>query len=65
MSVPNLHETRTMQSMHVLSNAAELAALVIANVIGNDVSDSINGSRLTMTAIKAHVASRLRLQLTK
>lgn len=63
MQTQTLHDTRATQSMHALANATELAAQIIARIMGNDVSDSINGSRLTMTAIKIQVVSRIRANL--
>jgi hypothetical protein len=60
-----LNTTRAKQSMTVLANAASLIANAVFETMGNDISDSLNGSRLTLQALNTHAANRIRSVLNK
>lgn len=55
--------TKAVNSAVVVANAAELAAHVIKNVAGNDISDSLNGSTVTMATVRDIAISRIRQSL--
>lgn len=59
MATPLVQE-RARKSAVSLANASELAARIIAHVAGNDVSDSLNGSRITQTTLRALAQSRFK-----
>lgn len=65
MEITPIVNKRARQSAIVLSNATELVSQVVLGVVGNDVSDAINGNRLTGTAIKTLVQTRFMKNLTK
>ena len=50
------------QSQVVLANAAELAVAVILNVVGNDVSDSINGKPVGMGILNSIIQARFQIR---
>lgn len=51
------------QSVTTLANAAELATAVILNVVGNDVSDSIGGTRVGQAMLTNIFAARIQKSL--
>lgn len=55
-----LHEQRMDQSLLVLSNATELAVVVVSEITGNDISDSLNGARLSMDTIRTLAQPRFK-----
>lgn len=55
---------RTAQSAAVLANAGELVSGIIREVAGNDISNSINGSRATSEMIQTLANQRIIKQLT-
>ncbi len=56
----NTVEQRVQQSSVVLANAAELGAQVIKAVAGNDISDTLNGSRVSMDVLRSMAQSRFK-----
>lgn len=56
----NTTEQRVQQSSVVLANAAELGAQIVKAVVGNDVSDTLNGSRVTMDMLRTLAQSRFK-----
>lgn len=53
------------QTSLVLANAGEIVTGVIKEIAGNDVSNSLNGSRITTDIIQSLVNQRLSQQLSK
>lgn len=53
-------EERARQSAVVLANASELGAQVIKAVAGNDISDTLNGSRVSMDMLRSLAQSRFK-----
>lgn len=58
-----LSQLRQTKSITVLANANELVTRVIQEVVGNDVSDSINGSALTNDVVCSIVQHRYKASL--
>jgi len=48
----------------LLSNAADLVSNVLIGIAGNDIADSINGSKATRDQINLLVINRLRSNIT-
>ena len=48
----------------ILSNAADLVSNVLIGIAGNDIADSINGSKATRDQINLLVINRLRSNIT-
>lgn len=64
--VPNsVHDTRVLKSVITLSNANELVSAIIKNIAGEDVSDSLNGTRLTTNMINLLAQARFKEYLLK
>ena len=63
MDTSSLNDLRIKKSGVVLANATELAINVIRSVVGNDVSDSLNGNRLTANTIRMMAQARFRRHL--
>ena len=55
---------RKFQSSLVLGNVANIATGVIKEIAGNDISNSLNGSRVTTEVLESLVLQRLSRQLT-
>lgn len=55
----DLNLERKKQSAFVLANIAELVTGVIKEIAGNDIANSINGSRITNNLIQSLVFQRL------
>lgn len=53
----------TMQSLDTLANAAELAGLICEQVVGNECSDTIQGSELTRSTVHQLAQSKFRAEL--
>jgi hypothetical protein len=51
------------RSAVVLANAGELTAGIISNIAGNDISNSINGSRITSSIIQSLLMQRIHKNL--
>lgn len=51
------------QSQVTLANAAELVTAVILNVAGNDISDSINGTRVGSAMLTNIACARIQKSL--
>lgn len=60
MQVNTLEQKRTAESMLAVANATELTAAVVMNIIGNDVSDSLNGTRLTSDTVRTLAQARFK-----
>ena len=56
-------ETTAGESLVTLANASELAVSIILNVVGNDISDSINGAQLSSIALNTIVQARFNKSL--
>lgn len=56
---------RMRKSLVTLANANELVAELALGVVGNDISDSLKGSRITNGMIKTMVQNRFLTNLTK
>jgi hypothetical protein len=52
-----------VKSQVVLTNAAELAVGIILNVVGNDVADNINGTRVGSTMLNNIIQARFQHSL--
>lgn len=46
-----------------LANASELAAHVIKNISGNDISNSLNGSTVTLSTLRSLAMARFQSSL--
>lgn len=53
------------QSALVIGNASEVVTGIIKQIAGNDISNSLNGSKITSDIIHTLVAQRLNQQLSK
>jgi len=58
-----LSKAKAVNSAITLANAAELAAHVIIDVAGNDISNSINGSPITLSQLRNIALSRIQQKL--
>ena len=65
MKTLSVHEQRERESQVTLANANELVAHVVMEVAGNDVSNTLNGSRITSSVIKTLAQARFRDHLNK
>lgn len=63
MPQSNLTLERQAQTAAVLANAGELISGIIREVAGNDISNSINGSRVTSEMIQTLGHQRIMKQL--
>lgn len=54
---------QTEKSIATLGNACELAARVIVEVAGNDISNSINGTNLTLDLVSKTALARFQKNL--
>jgi len=54
---------KARKSVTTLANATELAAQVIINIAGNDISNTIGGSPLGMNTIRAMAQARFQDKL--
>ncbi len=63
MSVQNLNEQRSIQSALVLANAATLVSGVVSQIAGNDISNSINGTKATDTLMQTVAHQRILTKL--
>lgn len=52
-----------VKSQVVLTNATELAVGIIFNVVGNDVADNINGTRVGATMLNNIIQARFQQSL--
>ncbi len=50
---------QSLTTVVTLANAAELSLEVLKKVVGNDVSDSLNGSELSSDTIRHHVITEI------
>ena len=57
------HDELSKQSQVTLANAAELVTAIILNVVGNDVSDSINGVRVGSAMLTNITCARIQKSL--
>lgn len=65
MPLTQPQKTNFKQSLITLGAATDLAAKVIKNIAGNDISNAINGEVVSMTTLRTLVQSRLKQQLDK
>lgn len=58
----NLNEN-IKNSLVTVANATDLGAKIILSVVGNDVSDTLNGSRVSMESLRALGQARFKRNL--
>lgn len=59
-----VNKTEQIQrSATVLGNATEMATRIIRAVAGNDIADSIGGSKITANTVRSLVLSRFKRNL--
>lgn len=63
MSLTQVHKQRIATSLLTLGVGTELAAHVIKEIAGNDISNAINGEFITLNKLRALVQIRLRNRL--
>ena len=56
---------RAKSSLTTLSNATELVSTIVMGVVGNDVSDSLKGNRISGGIIKTMIQTHLVENLNK
>lgn len=56
---------RTQQSVTVLANATELASAIIVEIAGNDVADSINGTRVSRHGARMLIQTQIEKELSE
>ena len=54
---------KAKKSVVTLANASELAAQVVVHIAGNDISDSLSGSRLTLNTLRSIAQARFQSSL--
>ncbi len=54
---------KTEETQKVLGNATEFATNIILNVVGNDVSDSLNGEVVGRTILNGIIQNRFAREL--
>lgn len=54
---------RVQRSMITLGNASEIIVHVIKSIAGNDISNSINGSKITSETLQTLTMARIRQAL--
>lgn len=60
----SLSTERQLQSLTVLANANELTTRIIHKVVGNDISDTMNGVRVSREVVGSLIQNRYRIALT-
>lgn len=60
-----MNTTSKVTTLITLANANELVSNVVLAVVGNEISDTINGAPLTKDAIHAMVQSHIQLSVNK
>lgn len=58
-------DKNTETNLTTLSNAVELGASIIDKVIGEEVSNTVNGVRIKKQEIKDAIAARMQTSLSK
>lgn len=56
---------RIKQSMLVIANGVELGARIVGEIMGNDISNSLNGSKVTQGMLNTMIANRIRMRLNQ
>ena len=56
---------QSLTTLVTLANAVELSVEVTRKVIGNEVSDTLNGSELKSDLIRQHIVTELQSNMTK
>ena len=59
MAIEDLNKQRQTQSALTLANAATLVSGVVQEIAGNDISNSINGSKATSGIIESLAHQRM------
>ena len=59
----NILYEKTTKSAIALANAIEIASAVITNIVGNDISSSVNGNTITSQTVKSLIMARINSQL--
>lgn len=54
---------KTLDTIVVLANAADLVCNIASEVVGNEVADTIQGNELSREALNALVMSKLQTKL--
>lgn len=65
MPMTQQQQTNFKRSLLTLGAGTDLAAKVIKNISGNDISNSINGEIVTLNDLRTLVQSRLKQKLDK
>ena len=60
MELNPLEQKRATESLLAVSNATELTAAIVMKIVGNDVSDSLNGARLTSDTVRTLAQARFK-----
>lgn len=53
------------KSAVVLGNAAQLVVAIVKNIAGNDISDTLNGSRVTANTLRTLAQARFKNVLSQ
>lgn len=53
------------KSAVVLGNAAQLVVAIVKNIAGNDISDTLNGSRVTANTLRTLAQARFKNALSQ
>lgn len=61
MNITELDKAK--QSMKTLGNAADLVAKVIINIAGNDISNKLGASSITLSSVRGVAFARLQKNL--
>jgi hypothetical protein len=56
-------QSNVRQSAVVLGNAAQLVVAIVKEIAGNNISDTLNGSRVTANTLRTLAQARFKNQL--
>ena len=59
MAITDLNQQRQTQSALTLSNAATLVSSIVQEIAGNDISNSLNGTKATSSIIETLAHQRI------
>lgn len=59
----NVEIEKAQKSIVTLANASELAAQIIIHIAGNDISDNLGGSTLTLNMLRSIAQARFQSNL--
>lgn len=63
MSLTQVHKQRIATSLLTISVGTELAAQIIKDIAGNDISNALNGNFITLDTLRNLVQIRLKNRL--